>query len=55
MRLVKYLSLALVALIVLAGVAVFVLLETIDFDSYRPLIAAEVKAATGRGREAGEN
>src|SRR5262249_51653394 len=51
MRLVKYLSLGLVALIVLAGIAVFVLLETTDFDSYKPLIAAEVKAATGRDLE----
>jgi uncharacterized protein involved in outer membrane biogenesis len=51
MRLVKYLSLGLAALIVLAGVAVFVLLATIDFDRYRPLIAAEVKAATGRDLE----
>jgi len=48
MRLVKYLSLGLVAAIVLAGIAVFVLLETVDFDGYKPLIAAEVKAATGR-------
>src|SRR5438477_9837077 len=48
MRIVKYLSLGLVALVVLAGIAVFVLLETIDFNRYRSLIAAEVKAATGR-------
>ena len=51
MRLVKYLSLGLVGLIVLAGIAFFVLLETFDFDQYRPLIAAEVKAATGRDLE----
>src|SRR5690242_13876830 len=51
MRLVRYLSLGLVALIVLAGIAVFVLLETTDFDQYRPLIAAEVKAVTGRDLE----
>ena len=51
MRLVKYLSLGLAALVVLSGVAVFVLLETFDFDQYRPQIAAEVKAATGRDLE----
>jgi uncharacterized protein involved in outer membrane biogenesis len=51
MRLVKYLSLSLVALIALAVIAVVVLLETTDFDQYRPQIAAEVKAATGRDLE----
>lgn len=48
MRVLKYVLLGLLAVMILAVVAVVIVLETIDFNGYRPLIEAEVRSITGR-------
>jgi uncharacterized protein involved in outer membrane biogenesis len=47
-RALKFVLLGLLAVVVLAVVAVAVVLETVDFNRYRPLIEAQVKSITGR-------
>jgi uncharacterized protein involved in outer membrane biogenesis len=48
MRAFKYVLLGLVAVVLLAVVATVVILETVDFNRYRPLLEAQVKSITGR-------
>src|SRR5262245_22986062 len=51
MRVLRNLVLCLIGLVVAAAIAVFFLLQSIDFNQYRPLIQAEVRRLTGRDLE----